>query len=233
MDYKERRDILRHIKLGIDEVFYYDYNGQPLPLRPISSYEMDNSFYKSLKYSTVKTIELIIKLRLKLIDEKEEVEVPPEQFLSLQKHYDTISYWVVYYSMKDFQDESFSKHIKDDDGEFIPQGILTIRNMNYVHNIASYILDTSFRPKEMLQEIITTDEGLEVGYVVHYLNQPLNKIGSLTKLQRDYLVYSKGEILRLQSSAPKKKYMISGETMTMGELLKSFGVSTEKYAERG
>jgi len=232
MNYKEKRDILRHIKLGIDEVFYYDYNGQSLPLRSISSYEMDDCFYKSLKYSTKQTVEFIIKLRLKLIDDKEEVDIPPEEFLSLQKHYDTISYWVVYYSMKDFQNEDFSKHILDDDGDFIPQGILTIRNMNYVHNIASFILDTSFKPKEILQEIIKDDEGLEIGYVVHYLNQPLNKIGNLTKLQRDYLVHSKGEILRLERSKPRKKYIVSGEKMTMEDLLKSFGVNTAKYAER-
>ena len=59
----EKLDVLRHIKLGVKEVFYYDYDGNALPLRPISSYELDDCFYKALEYATPNVADLVIKLR--------------------------------------------------------------------------------------------------------------------------------------------------------------------------
>jgi len=43
---EEKLEILKHITLGTDEVLYYPYNGgkEPLPLRPLSSFELDQCF---------------------------------------------------------------------------------------------------------------------------------------------------------------------------------------------
>ncbi|KKK72965.1 hypothetical protein LCGC14_2898590 [marine sediment metagenome] len=101
MKSNEKLDTLRHIKLGVKEVFYFDYDGNALPLRPISSYELDDCFYKALEYATPKVADLVIKLRLKLIEKSEEVDFSNQDYLSLQKHYDAISYWIVFHSMKD------------------------------------------------------------------------------------------------------------------------------------
>jgi len=231
MDYREKRTILRHIKLGIDDVFYINYDGEPLPFRPISSYELDECFYHSLKYLNPRMVDIVIKLRLKLIKGEQEIEPPltSEEYITLQRHYDTFSYWAVYYSMKDFQPNDFNYPVEDEFGDNIPTGLEIIKKMKYIHDITDKILNASYQPKELIKEIISDETGREIGYVVYYLNTPLSNIKDITKLQRDYLMYVKGEIFNLER---KKKYMISGETMTMEDLLKLFGKDVSQYAER-
>jgi len=191
MKSNEKLDILRHIKLGVKEVFYYDYDGNALPLRPISSYELDDCFYKALDYATPKVADLVIKLRLKLKEGNDEVDFSNEDYLSLQKHYDTISYWVVFHSMKDFQDEDFSIPIFKDD-EVLPEGIFQIRQMNYIHDIANIVVNSSYRPKEFVKQIVKDEIGREIAYLTLYFNVPLANIPDITRLQREYFVYSKG-----------------------------------------
>lgn len=231
MDYKEKRSILRHIKLGVDDVFYIDYDGEPLPLRPISSYEMDECFYHSLKYLNPRMVDLVIKLRLKLIKGDQEIDPPltSEEYITLQEHYNTFSYWAVYYAMKDFQLENFNYTTENKFGDDIPNGFEIVKKMKYVHDIADKVLQFSYQPKEMIKEILTDESGREVYNIVYYLKQPLAKVKDITKLQRDYLLYAGGIIRGLRKG---EKYMVSGKTMTMEDLLKNFGVNTEKYAKR-
>ena len=224
MKSNEKLDTLRHIKLGVNEVFYYDYDGNALPLRPISSYELDDCFYKALDFATQKVADLVIKLRLSLIEKSEEVDFTNEDYLSLQKHYDAISYWAVFHSMKDFQDEDFSIPIYEDD-ELLPKGIFQIRKMNYIHDIANIIVNASYRPKEFIKQIIKDDIGKEVAYLVLYFNVPIANIDKITRFQRDFLIYSKGDIIKARASDIKEKqYEFSGKTITIGELLKKIGM---------
>jgi len=224
MKSNEKLDILRHIKLGVNEVFYYDYDGNALPLRPISSYELDDCFYKALDYATPEVANLIVKIRLKLIKKIDEIDFSNQDYLSLQKHYDTISYWVVFYSMKDFQDEDFSIPIYED-SELLPKGMFQIRKMSYIHDMANIIVNSSYRPKEYIKQIIKDEVGKEVAYLVLYFNVPLSDISNITKLQRDFLIYSKGEITKVKASDIKEKqYEWSGKTITIGDLLKRVGV---------
>ena len=224
MKSNEKLDILRHIKLGVKEVFYYDYDGNALPLRPISSYELDDCFYKALDYATPKVADLVIKLRLKLKEGNDEVDFSNEDYLSLQKHYDAISYWVVFHSMKDFQDEDFKIPIWEDD-EILPKGMFQIRQMNHIHNIANFIVNSSYRPKEFVKQIVKDEIGREIAYLTLYFNVPLANIPDITRLQREFLVYSKGEITKVKASdVYKDKYEWSGEKLTIGELFKRTGV---------
>ena len=223
MKSNEKLDTLRHIKLGVNEVFYYDYDGNALPLRPISSYELDDCFYKALDYATSDVADLVIKLRLSLVDKSNQVDFSNQDYLSLQKHYDTISYWVVFHSMKDFQDEDFLIPIYKD-GEILPKGIFKIRKMNHIHNMAKFIIDSSYKPKEYIKEVIKNEIGLEIANLVFYLNVPLANLPDMTKLQRDYLIYSKGEIMRVSLNNKEKQYEFSGKKMTIGDLLKKIGM---------
>ena len=224
MKSNEKLDTLRHIKLGVNEVFYYDYDGNALPLRPISSYELDDCFYKALEYATDKVADLVIKLRLKLFKKSEEVDFTNQDYLSLQKHYDAISYWVVFHSMKDFQDEDFSIPIYKND-EILPKGMFQIRKMSYIHDMANIIVNSSYRPKEYIKQIIKDELGKEVAYLVLYFNVPIANINDITRLQRDFLIYSKGEITKVKASDIKtKQYEFSGKTMTIGDLLKKIGM---------
>ncbi len=217
-------DTLRHIKLGVNEVFYYDYDGNVLPLRPISSYELDDCFYKALENATSKVADLVIKLRLKLKKGNQEVDFSNEDYLSLQKHYDAISYWAVFHSMKDFQDEDFSIPIFEGE-EILPKGIFKIRKMSHIHNIANIIVNSSYRPKEILKEVIKDGLGRDVAYLTLYFNVPLANIPDITRLQRDFLIFSKGEITKVKAGDTKtKQYEFSGKKVTIAELFKKIGM---------
>jgi hypothetical protein len=217
-------DTLRHIKLGVKEVFYYDYDGQALPLRPISSYELDDCFYKALEYATPKVADLVIKLKLKLFKGTDQVDFSNEDYVSLQKHYNSISYWIVYHSMKDFQDEDFTKPIFKDN-EILPKGIFLIRQMKYVHNMADIITNTSYKPKDVIKQVIRTDGGKEIAYLLIYFNVPLTTITDMTKLQRDFIIYSKGEIKKLTTDDVKtKQYEFSGEKTTIANIYRKVGI---------
>jgi len=224
MNSNEKLDILRHIKLGVKEVFYYDYDGNALPLRPISSYELDDCFYKALEGATPKVADLVIKLRLKLKEGNQEVDFSNQDYLSLQRHYDAISYWAVFHSMKDFQDEDFSIPIVKD-GEILPKGIFHVRKMNYIHEIANDIINASHRPKALIKQLIRDKNGRNIATLVFYLNIPLANFPDMTKLQRDYLIYYKGEITKVVASESKEKqYEFSGETTTIGDIYKKAGI---------
>jgi len=222
MKSNEKLDTLRHIKLGVNEVFYYDYDGNALPLRPISSYELDDCFYKALEYATPKVADLVLKLRLKLIKKSEEVDFSNQDYLSLQRHYDAISYWIVFHAMKDFQDEDFSIPIYEN-GEVLPKGIFQIRKMNYIHDIANITVNSSYKPKEFIKEIIKDELGKEVAYLVLYFNVPIANINDITRLQRDFIVYYKGEITKVKN-IKTEQYEFSGKKLTIGDLLKKVGM---------
>lgn len=211
-------ELLKHITLGTSEVLYYPYNDgrEPLPLRSLSSFELDQCFYKALENANQKVASLIIKIKLKLIDKDRDVNVSEEGYANLLKFFDYIDFWVVYYAMKDYQDEEFS--MPNFDNGF-PTGFDSILNMNEVHEIANFILDSSRESPEVVKEIITDELGNDLAYVVYYLNSPLALAKDLTKLQRDYLIYSKSGIHSVKKG---KSYILSGETMTVEELLKRF-----------
>ena len=164
------------------------------------------------------------KLRLKIIDKAEDVDFSNEDYLSLQKHYDAISYWVVFHSMKDFQDEDFKKPIVKNN-EILPEGIFQIRKMNHIHDMANIIVNSSYKPKNVIKQIIKDKSGRNIASLVFYLNIPLADMPDITKLQRDYLIYSKGEMTKVKASDIKtKQYEFSGKKLTIEELLKKVGM---------
>jgi hypothetical protein len=124
MNPKEKIETLKHIKLGTKEVLYYPYNEgrEPLPLRPISSFELDQCFYNSLDFiNDEKIAHLVVNLRINLIEGKEKIKVSKEGYKKLSIFYDTVNYWIVYYAMKDFQDDWFTKPNFDKIGSY-PKG---------------------------------------------------------------------------------------------------------------
>lgn len=223
---KEKLEVIKHITLGTSEVLYYPYNegSEPLPLRPISSHEFDQCFYKSLEHAPEKIAELVIKIRLKLIDKGRDIDVSDEGYSNLIRFYDEIDYWVVYYAMKDFQEKEFS-YVDLKDRLFRPYGYFAVLKMNDIHEIAEYVMDASFRPTEVIKEILKDESGREMAYVVYFLKQPLASVKDMTRLQRDYLIFSKGEVYKASRDKDKaRKYILSGEKMTVGDFLKRFGM---------
>lgn len=226
MNTQEKLDIVKHIKLGTSEVLYYPYNRgeQPLPLRPISSWELDQCFYNSLLYAENKIANLVINLRLGMIDKDRLINVSNDGYAKLLEFYNNVNYWIVYYGMKDFQDEDFSKPNYDDLFNH-PNGFYLVKKMQEVHEIADFITTTSNQSEVVLKEIFKNEYGREVAYLCYYLKIPLADIKDLTKLQRDYLIYANGNIDKIREKNLKEKsYSISGKTMSIEEFRKAFGV---------
>ena len=127
--------------------------------------------------------------------------------------------------MKDFQDEDFSIPIFKGE-EILPKGMFKIRKMSYIHNIANIIINSSYKPKEFIKQIIKDELGKEIAYLTLYFNVPLSNIPEITRLQRDFLVYYKGEMTKLKASDIKtKQYEFSGKKITIGDLLKKVGMT--------
>ena len=226
MNPEEKIEILKHIKLGTKEVLYYPYNEgkEPLPLRPISSYEMDQSFLESLLDAPEKIASLVIKLKLNLVKPEDEIKVSNDGYAKLLNYYNSVDYWVVYHAMKDFQEEWF-KEPDYDKPKYYPKGFYKIREMDEVHDIADYIIGDSYKTETVIKEIFTDAIGREVAMFVVYLNQPISEIGQMTKLQRDYLIYASGNLRKiLKGEAINDKYSKTGEVMTVKELIEQFGV---------
>jgi len=195
--------MIRHISLGTNEVIYYNYFGEQMPLRPISTFELDECFYNVLRTADEEIAELIVKLKLRLIKPKTIIKYDNNKYAELQKYYNNLDYWIVFFAMKDFQDEEFSKPI---DG--IPSGLHLVKKMRHIHKIAKFILNASYQPKEVIQEIVRSDDGKVIASIVFNLNVPLTDYSKMTKLQRNFLVFSKlggGKSHRVSKSGDKVK----------------------------
>lgn len=223
---EEKLELIKHIKLGTNEVLYYPYNygRDPLPVRPISSFELDQCFYKALEYAPEKVSHLVVNLKLGLIDKERTIKLTDDGYSKLIKFYDTVNYWIVYYALKDFQDDDFRKPNYNEVNVF-PNGYYYIRNMNEIHEIAAFVMSASHQTEEIIKEIFTDEIGREVAYRIHFLKQPIAEIGKMTNLQKKYIIYAKNELPKIISGKNKKKsYSVSGEEMTMQEFITQFGV---------
>lgn len=221
LTYREKKAILDHITLGKDEVFYYPYhNGEePLPLRPLTSLEMDKCFYNALETTNKQIAEFVVKIKLNLIKQQQEVTIANNDYKTLQEFHDKIDYWVVYHGMKDFQPEEFRQPNYDDFNEF-PNGFYIVQDMEDVHKIANLILNASYRNEEVIKQIFSDEMGREVAIKVTYLKQPLGKIGDLTKLQEKYLIYSEGHLQKiLKGEAKKSDILRKDKSMKLKDFL--------------
>lgn len=222
MNYKEKLEIIKHITLGTDEVLYYPYNSgkEPLPVRPISSFELDQCFYNALdNCENHKVASFVVKYRIGLIKGETNIDISNDGYKELIRFYNEIDYWVAYYGMKDFQNSDFSK---TDFKTGNPNGLNIIKKMSDIHEISKFIFSASIRDESVIKEVFEDNRGREIAQVVYYLKVPLSDISKITKLQRDYLIYSKGNLQKLTKKQIEDKYVRSGETMTYLDLLRRF-----------
>lgn len=221
-------DILRHIKLGINERLYYDYRGEALPLRPISSWEYDQCFSRSLKYATKETAEILVKTKIELINLNKKTDLNNELYTQFFDFYNEVDYWIVYFSMKDFQSEDFSKpdfnrQFSEDFGDynfFLPKGYYIVRRMDFIHDISSFIMKTSTQSVEVVREVIKSDSGKLLATIHYRVHVPISdKIWELTPLQSKFIILSHPDALKHHDSIDELPGLKSG--MTAGEILKA------------
>jgi hypothetical protein len=100
--------------------------------------------------------------------------------------------------------------------------------MQKVHNIADFVLNASNKSQLVIKKIFSEPIGREVANIIIYLKQPLANVSDLTKLQIDYLVYANGNLSNIKKGeVAKEKFDVSGEKMTVKDLIENFGVNVE------
>jgi len=223
MNFEKKREILKYITLGTGNVLYYPYNygKEPLPVRSLSSFELDECYYNSLEKCTDNRVaSFVVKYRIQMIKGKDKVDLSNELYRELLEFYNEIDYWIVYYGMKDFQNPEFSMPDYDNYGK--PKGFSIVKDMIEVHAIATFILSASTQSEDVIKEIFEDGMGREVASLIYYLKIPLGEFSKLTRLQKKFLIYVNGHIHSLTEDEIKEKYVRSDEVMTYEELLERF-----------
>lgn len=160
--------------MGIKATDIFDYDGHEITIRPLSSYELDNAEKEGYKYVTSNLAKLIMRIRLKDVSLTKMLgKIPPEMFTAINRYYKEVDYWIIYYSMKDFQPEDFS--------------INDVRKMRYVHDIALKVINMSSAGDRKLVEIINTADGRRLGKIIFDFNVPItDEAWKMTPLQYKY-----------------------------------------------
>lgn len=185
--------------LGAEAVEYYDYDGEPLPYRPLRSWELDECGVNALRGASSDVVEIIIKTKLGIGLSDEINNLTPELYSGVLSYYDLYDYWIVYHAIKDFQEEDFQ--LPDEDGN--PKGFNIIANeFKHVHDIASEVLSITSPPKKVIQELVKNKKGKILSTIHYHLNVPLaSEQWKLTPLQIQFLEISKLDEIRSQNEA--------------------------------
>ena len=185
------RDILKYIKLGTNSKEWFNYDGDPLPIRPLSTYELDTILEKIIGEGiTQKTFSSVYKIKHNLINKENVVITNKKDYLEFFHYLNEIDYWIVYYAMKDFQDEDFSKPNYDEEREY-PNGYYIVKKMKFVHNLAEDIKFMTSQPLLKLRQVLMNNRGKILASTIHTYHVPLaNEAWKLTPLQETFLRYS-------------------------------------------
>lgn len=175
---KPIRDLNSIIRLGKHRTFFFDYDGTPLKMRPLTSVEIDEAYHAALEEVDPKVAGLILKLRLNLhgaigvnLD-----EIPEWMFRGYVRYVNELDYHLVYHAIKDFYEDVTVEKIKE---------------MKYVHFMAAKVLSES-APNSFteIQRFLKTKEGETLAELVVKFHQPLDYIRNLIPLQEEFLYYA-------------------------------------------
>lgn len=225
--------LLKYITLGTNAKEYFNYDGDPLPIRPLSSYEMDQIFLTVIKEGiTQSTFKALMELKMNLLDPNTQIDLNQQNYVEFAYYYHKLDYWIVYYAMKDFQDEEFcmpdyDEEFKDkyDDWDINnPKGYYIVKQMKFVHKIAEDIKNMTSQPPEKLIEILRNNKGDTLATRVFKLNVPLaSEAWKLTPLQEKFLYFTRPGAPILLTDESELPGIKAG--MTMNEVAKMLGVS--------
>ena len=184
-------EILKYIKLGTNAKEWFNYDGESLPIRPLSTHEMDSILEKIIREGiTQKTFSSVYKIKHKLIDKETVIITTKEDYLEFFHYLNEIDYWTVYYAMKDFQEEDFSQPNFKEERHY-PNGYYIVKEMKYVHQLAQDIQYMTSQPLIKLRQTLKNNRGKILASTIHTYHVPLaNEAWKLTPLQESFLRYS-------------------------------------------
>ena len=192
--------MIENILLGIHKKEFFNYNGVPFPIRPLSTYELDEAMIRAVEGISPIIFDKVVKLKLRLLEKDENIDLTRENYADFLRYYNEIDYWTVYYSTKDFQNEDFQK--PDFSAEFEeefedwslkkPKGYYIIRKMRYIHMIADDIMTMTDQPVSKLTEVLKNSRGRTLATMVHQFHVPLvSEAWKMTPLQTTFLYFSR------------------------------------------
>lgn len=225
--------MLKYIALGTDCKEYFNYDGKPLPIRPLSTYELDQAFLKAVEGVSPLIFNTIIKMKLDVLDENYFIDLDKNNYKEFVKYYNESDYWIVYSAIKDFQDESFS--LPDFDCEYEqdyddwnpekPKGYYLVRKMKYIHQLSKDIMSMSSRPAEEMVEVLTNSDGKILASMVHKFHQPLaSQAWKLTPLQVSFIFYSRPNAPQILKSVDELPGFKRGTIQEITEQMKGWGL---------
>lgn len=226
--------MLRYIALGTDCKEYFNYDGKPLPIRPLSTYETDCVFIKAVEGVSTFIFNKVIKLKLGLIKYEQEIDLNKNNYKDFLTYFNEIDYWTVYFAMKDFQSEEFSMpdYSKefceefDDWEENKPKGYYLVRKMKHVHELSNNIISMTIQPPEELVEVITNIEGKTLASLVHKFHQPLaSEAWKLTPLQVAFIYYTRDGAPIMFKSVDELPGITRGKLKDVMKKFKDFGMT--------
>lgn len=196
-------DLLKFIELGTDCKEWFDYGGDSLPIRPLSTYEYDQIKLKIYEEGISEPVfKKIIQTRLSVFQkpESEQQEITLPFYKEYLQFSNEVDYWMVYYAMKDFQPEEFTS--PDFNGEFEddfddwemkkPKGYYIVRKMKYIHQIARDVKTMTNQPVIELKSILRNTKGKILASRTYAYHIPLvSEAWKLTPLQEKFLFYSR------------------------------------------
>lgn len=174
-------DFLYYIRNGIKATDTFFYDDHSVTLRPLSSAELDDAERQAYKFADSKLVKLVMAIRLNDNVMFEQMkEIPPEMYKNIELFYKETNYWIVYYSMKDFQPLDFS--IED------------VRKMKYVHEMADKIFTMTAAPRKLIQLSLANSEGKELLDIVFRCDIPLvDEAWKLTPMQKTFYDLTSGK----------------------------------------
>jgi len=169
---------LDYIRLGIQARESFFYNDITITLRPLTSMEIDEAQNMACdEIDDPRLIKTITDIRLGKTDLMDKMPANPQFYAKIRRFYNTIDYWLAYYSMKDFMPKEFS--IED------------VKQMQYVHEIADKVIKICGKQSKEVIECIRTADGQELATIVHHYHIPLtNEAWKLTPLQKEFLYWT-------------------------------------------
>ncbi len=214
---------IKNVAQGISATDYFDYNGSPLAYRPLTTWELDNAFEKSITSLSDEHVMLIMKMKLGELKPSDLIKCSASDYVALTRQANELDYWITYHGIKDFQNEDFKIPSENNN----PKGLNIIKNtFQHVHEIANKIFTASKQPENAITEFVKTPEGKILASIHYKLHVPLtSELWRLTPLQIDFLVRANSEISTEASkpagSFPQKPSFKSG--MSLADFNKAMG----------
>ena len=203
--------LLEKVRKGIAIKSFFNYDGELIPVRAITSAEADDARYNTMGLLDYKLAKLMMRLRLgEITGEKIDYsEIHPDLLREYLRYLKETDYWIVYHGMKDFQPDDFTV---DD-----------VYKMRLVHEMAEYIIMLSSAPADIIIDEISTEQGQELAKIVYEFKVPLtNEAWKMTPLQHQFMRWASPD-------APKK---VAENIDELGNILPRIGDAMNRVTKR-